>query len=109
MLNVLLIVEGSEEKTFFEIVKEHGIKNDVINLTIVNAEGAMKIPALFQDALSNDRYDAVYCVYDVDRRPHVNDSAFCTVKKKLKDVLAQFNLFKLSAFAQIQISFFYTC
>lgn len=47
MLNVLLIVEGSEEKTFFEIVKEHGIKNDVINLTIVNAEGAMKIPALF--------------------------------------------------------------
>lgn len=87
MLNVLLIVEGSEEKTFFEIVKEHGIKNDVINLTIVNPEGAMKIPALFQDALSNDRYDAVYCVYDVDNRPHVNDSAFCMVKKKLKDVL----------------------
>ena len=47
----------------------------------------MKIPTLFQDALSNDRYDAVYCVYDVDKRPHVNDSAFCTVKKKLKDVL----------------------
>ncbi len=87
MLNVLLVVEGNEEEAFFDIVKEKGVKAEAINLSITNAKGALNIPPLFQDALSNDRYDAIFCVYDVDGRQKEQDSPFCRVRNSLKAVL----------------------
>ncbi len=82
---VHLIVEGFEEEKFFEVVRAFGV-NENIKLTVQNADGAHKIGGKYQDAISNDEYDIVLCVYDVDYKYSIKDSAFNYVMNELVEI-----------------------
>lgn len=89
MVNVLLIVEGSEEAMLFDIVKEKGL-NDKINLTIINAGSGSNIPIYYQDAISTGYYDYIFCVYDVDGKGTEQSSEFMTIKRGLFKILGDY-------------------
>lgn len=86
MVNVLVIVEGSEEEMLFDIVKEKGLNNE-INLMVINAESGSNIPFYYQDEVSSGYYDHIFCVYDVDGKGVEHGSEFMTIKKGLFNIL----------------------
>lgn len=83
--HVHLILEGNEEEAFFTIVKEMGL-NPKIELTWKNANGAQKIAAQYQDAISEEEFDCVLCVYDVDYKMHDDKSSFSITRSQLLEV-----------------------
>ncbi len=86
MKNILLILEGNEEQTLYNIAKKDGFSKKFI-VDAINANGSGNIPLLFQDYLSNPFYDLILCVYDVDNRAEDQDSPFSKTRKGLKNVL----------------------
>lgn len=81
---IKVIVEGSEEETFFEIVKEKGL-NEKIELEIENVSGYGNIASYLINALrEEDRYDCVICVYDVDNKVDDINSPFNIARNKIK-------------------------
>lgn len=86
ILNICLVVEGDEEEHFFENVKKY-ICCNTIKLIIVNASGEGNIPAYFQTYESDEIYDYVFCVYDVDNLANDNNSNFNQTRKKLFRIL----------------------
>lgn len=83
--HVHLILEGNEEEAFFSIVKEMGV-NPKIELTWKNAGGAQRIAAQYQDAISEEEFDSVLCVYDVDYKMHDDKSSFSITQSQLTQV-----------------------
>ena len=65
MYNILLILEGNEEQTLFNIAAHDGF-SDKFNVVIENAEGYGNIQYLYQYYISEQYYDLVLFVYDVD-------------------------------------------
>ena len=82
--NVLLIVEGNEENAFFEIVKQKGVHQN-INLEFFNAEGFGNIGPYYQAYRTQELFDSVLCVYDVDYRQDENESPYNSVRRDLKE------------------------
>lgn len=82
---IKIIVEGNEEETFFEIVKEIGT-NDVFYIEIENAHGFGQIADYFLTALREDElYDCVVCVYDVDGKIDEPNSPYNIIRKQLNN------------------------
>lgn len=80
---IKIIVEGSEEEAFFDIVKEVGT-NGCFNLEIENAHGFGNIPDLFLSALRDEgAFDCLLCTYDVDDRIKEKGSPYVWVRDSL--------------------------
>lgn len=84
--NIKIIVEGNEEKAFFEIVETVG-KDDIFFLDIENAKGSGGIPDAFLIALrENELYDCIVCVYDVDNRINDIHSPYNLIRTRLNSL-----------------------
>lgn len=78
-----LIVEGSEEEYFFEIVKEFGVSNKFA-LTIENAKTSGNVSPLLEEYFQLYQNDFVFAVYDVDGKTQ-DGSPFSNVQQSLLD------------------------
>ena len=85
-MNVLLILEGNEEKLLYEIAKNKGFAEN-LRVFPINAEGSGRIPAYFQAAISDEYYDAIFCLYDVDNKINEKNSPYNNVRNNLKKIL----------------------
>lgn len=94
---VHLIVEGSEEACFFDIVKELGVCNS-IELTYENACGFGNVASFYQNAISQEEYDCVLCVYDVDFRQEEDGSPYKRVIDELESILGDMDAVKAVSF-----------
>ncbi|MBO4540353.1 MAG: hypothetical protein J5736_00035, partial [Bacilli bacterium] len=90
MIDIKLILEGSEEETFFQILEEGGfVRSDRYRLSYWNAHGAGNVPTLFNQAFQNsDPEDIVLAVYDVDL---LRTDEFHTVQRKMRTILGSQN------------------
>lgn len=79
-------MEGNEEYSFFEIVKELGV-HESITLEIENAYGYGDIADLFLYSLRSELYDCVFCVFDVDNKANDKLSPYNIVKSMLLSAL----------------------
>lgn len=86
MINIAIIYEGNEEKTFFNIVENNGISNK-FNVKFINANGFGNIPIYYQAEISIPYFDLVVCVYDVDGKIDDMNSPYNIVRKGLKEIL----------------------
>lgn len=85
-MNILLILEGSEEKTLYDIFQNKGFSNKFV-VRAENVEGSGNIAPYFQSEISNEYYDCIICVYDVDNKINEKDSPYNKVRSALKEVL----------------------
>ena len=56
---ICVICEGYEELEYFNRLIELNVWSAVYEFYTVNAKGASNIPARFQDAFQNDRYELI--------------------------------------------------
>lgn len=85
-MNILLILEGYEEETFFEIAKENGFASN-LNVIFGNACGSGNVAPYFQSEISNEYYDCILCVYDVDNKINDSESPYNCIRSSLKKIL----------------------
>ena len=79
---VKVLVEGNEESAFFDVVNEKGKKENIyLDIEDVSGYGNMEEACL--EALREEIYDCVICVYDVDNKICEKDSPYNNVRKKL--------------------------
>lgn len=83
--NICIIVEGSEECAFFEVVRQLGT-HEKFCLEIENALGAGSIPDLFLSKLRDDLYDCIICAFDVDNRASDKQSQYSITRQKLNSI-----------------------
>lgn len=86
MINILLILEGNEEETLFNIAKNNGFSNK-FNVTFINAKGFGNVPLFYQANISNPYYDLILCVYDVDNKVFEKESPYNKIRNVLKNIL----------------------
>jgi hypothetical protein len=82
--HILLICEGNEEERYIVRLLQLGAFSESYLLETRNASGAYNIPALFQDALSDYYFDAIFAMFDVDNPRHY---AYDAVTKGLAEIL----------------------
>ena len=80
------ILEGYEENALFELIKELIIM-EKIEISFKNCKGGGLIPAYYQNELSLDNYDKIYCVYDVDYKPKDQNGMYSRIRNGLFKVL----------------------
>ena len=89
---IKIIVEGSEEKTFFDMVKEIGTSDNFV-LDIEDAGGYGNIADCFLSTLrEGELYDSVICAYDVDNRIKDSDSPFNQTREQLNSLFGDYNV-----------------
>ena len=81
-LYVKIIVEGSEEYAFFDVVKQIGVNNN-IHLEVEDACGYGSIADALLYALREELFDCVICVYDVDNRQNDDKSPYSICRSHL--------------------------
>ena len=86
--NILVLLEGSEEETLFEIAEHDGFA-ECFNVFYENVGGCGNIAPYFQSEMSDEFYDCIVCVYDVDNRIDINDSAYNLTRNALKKILLE--------------------
>ena len=79
---IKIIVEGSEEYTFFDIVKTLGT-NEKFYIEIEDATGYGDIADAYLSSLREDMYDCVICVYDVDNKNGITKSPYNITRFRL--------------------------
>jgi len=84
---LFLILEGSEEETFFEAWKSQGLISSDFEVTFRNVKGSGNVVPYYQSAFANGDYDGVFCVYDVDNRAQEESSPFVLIQKGLLEIL----------------------
>lgn len=67
--SICLILEGLEEKSYFDRLKELSVFSRIYNIKLINAKSESSIPAKYQEAFSSDSYEIVLIVCDQDRKP----------------------------------------
>ena len=61
--NICLILEGFEEKAYFDKLLEFPIfPKDVYNINLINAKSASRIPTFYQAEYSRNSYEVVLAV-----------------------------------------------
>lgn len=86
MLNILLILEGNEEQTLYNIAKNDGF-SEKFNVEVINAKGFGNIPYYYQSFLSYDYYDLILCIYDVDNKIKDQNSPYNQIRKNLNKII----------------------
>lgn len=94
---VHLIIEGSEESCFFDIVKKFGVSSN-IELTYKDACGFGDVASYYQSAFVQEEYDCVLCVYDVDYRQDEKESPYNHIVKELTLILGNASMVKAISF-----------
>lgn len=84
-LYVKIIVEGNEERVFFDVVKLLGV-SDNIHLEIEDSSGYGSIADALLFALREELFDCVVCVYDVDNRQNDSKSPYCICRSHLMSI-----------------------
>lgn len=84
-MNLLLILEGNEEETLFEILRP--LFSSKYNVILKNANSCSNVASYLHSNISNDYYDAIFCVYDVDDKANVLNSSFNLVRQSMKAIL----------------------
>ncbi len=97
MLNILLILEGNEEQTLYDIAEKNGF-SEKFNVKSINAEGFGNIPFLYQYYLSDDYYDLILCVYDVDNRIEEKKSPYNQIREGLYEILLDYEKIDTASF-----------
>lgn len=83
-MKVCVICEGQEDTAYFKRLLELNVWNSVYSFFPVNALGASKIPARFQDAFQNNKYDLVLVFCDTDKAPY---REYTLLKKRINSFL----------------------
>ena len=85
---VCVICEGNEDYFYFRRLLELRVWSSVYAFFPLNAKSASNIPARFQDAFQNDRYEIVLVFCDTDKAPY---REYAELKQKLNRFLAKEN------------------
>lgn len=78
--NICVICEGFEDFKYFNRLLELNVWNSIYKFTPVNAKSASNIPARFQDAFQNDKYEVILVFCDTDKAPY---REYLQIKKKI--------------------------
>lgn len=81
---VCVICEGYEDFAYFNRLLELNVWSQVYEFFPVNVKGAANIPAKFQDAFQNDRFEIILVFCDTDKEPY---REYVQVKKKINSFL----------------------
>lgn len=81
---VCVICEGYEDIGYFKRLMELNVWNKAYEFCPVNAKTASNIPARFQDAFQNDRYEVILIFCDTDKAPH---KEYLQIKAKINHFL----------------------
>ena len=94
---ICVICEGNEDYEYMMRLLQLNVWDDAYDFIPINAKSASKIPARFQDAYQNDRYELILVFCDTDKAPY---REYSQVKKKINSFLNKQKAFeKLSIFA----------
>ena len=86
-ISINFIIEGNvEEKALFNLIENYGL-NDAFDITYRTCCGAGNIAAYYQAAIASEKYDLVFCIYDVDDKADIKDSPYNITREKLQRVL----------------------
>ncbi len=81
---VCVICEGNEDFFYFKRLLELRVWSSVYAFVPINAKSASNIPARFQDAFQNDRYEIVLVFCDTDKAPY---QEYSKIKQKINSFL----------------------
>lgn len=81
---VCVICEGFEDVAYFKRLIALNVWNSTYEFFPVNVKGASNIPAKFQDAYQNNRYEIILVFCDTDKAPF---REYTQIKKKINDFL----------------------
>ena len=83
---VCVICEGNEDFAYFNRLLELHIWDKTYEFLPVNVKSASNIPAKFQDAFQNDRYEIILVFCDTDKAPY---REYTQVKQKINSFLGK--------------------
>lgn len=83
---VCVICEGNEDFAYFNRLLELHVWDKTYDFLPVNVKSASNIPAKFQDAFQNDRYEIILVLCDTDKAPY---REYVQVKKKINNFLGK--------------------
>ena len=83
--NIYFALEGLEEDYFFRIVETFGV-HECFSIVYENVKGYGNIAPHLQIALSEELFDCLFAVYDVDYRQDEEDSPYQSVKNSLFEI-----------------------
>ena len=83
-----VICEGYEDEAYFKRLIELNLWDDTYQFFIINAKSASNIPARFQDAYQNDKFEIVLIFCDTDKNPFLE---YVRIKDKINEFLAKTN------------------
>ena len=83
---ICVICEGNEDFAYFNRLLELNVWNKTYDFLTVNVKSASNIPAKFQDAFQNDRYEIILVFCDTDKAPY---REYVQVKKKINNFLGK--------------------
>lgn len=81
---VCIICEGYEEIAYLQRLITLAVWSDSYDFVLINAKSASNIPARFQDAYQNNRYEIVLIFCDTDKYPY---REYALIKKKINQFL----------------------
>ena len=81
---VCVICEGYEDVAYFNRLLMLNVWSNTYDFSLINVKGASNIPAKFQDAFQNDRYEIILVFCDTDKAPY---REYMEIKKKVNRFL----------------------
>ena len=81
---VCVICEGFEDVAYFQRLTQLNVWSAAYEFFLINAKSASNIPARFQDAFQNDRYETILVFCDTDKAPY---REYVKVKEKINSFL----------------------
>ena len=94
---ICVICEGNEDYEYFQRLLQLNVWDESYDFNPINAKSASNIPARFQDAYQNNRYELILVFCDTDKYPY---QQYAQIKKKINSFLNKQKAFeKLTIFA----------
>ena len=81
---IYVICEGYEDDAYFKRLLELRVWSTAYEFSVTNAKSASNIPARFQDAFQNDRYELILVFCDTDKAPY---REYSLIKEKINRFL----------------------
>lgn len=81
---ICVICEGDEDYLYFNRLLQLNVWDKTYSFRAINAKGASNIPARFQDAYQNNRYELIIVFCDTDKCPYLQ---YTSGKKKINAFL----------------------
>lgn len=82
---VCIICEGYEDYEYIKRLVSFNVWNQIYEFCLINAKSASNIAGRYQDAYSNDRYEAVLIFCDTDKAPYREYAQIKTKINKFHD------------------------